>query len=166
MWRMSFNPARKHIESAILTPRADHREVHVRAICDLVLTAPLEELGGRGTPVMDMLHGLWRIRNDANALPADILQKSGMSRTHSYRLFQWIYGMGPGRALDVTRLDLARWLLFKGHRVGDIAAWCGFPTRHAFMKRWVAQFGGPPRAFRHVLAELPRDGYANNHLKR
>lgn len=164
LWTMPFDPSRRHIESGLLAVDERTRRQHVRAVLRQVATAPLTDLGMRGSPLMGMLHGLWRMAYDRSVSPAEVLRKSQLSRSHAYRLFNWAYGMGPGRAIEVMRLDLARWLLFRGHRVGEVAEWSGFPTRHAFTKRWIAQFGASPRRFRGELAPLPAGGYASNHL--
>lgn len=165
IWRLPFAPARERIEAALLAAHAGRREREARALLRLAAEGPLDAIGRRGSPLFNMLWGMWRTAYDCNASPDEVLRKCRLSRSHAYRVFTAAYGMGPGRAIEVMRLDMARWLLLRGCRPGDIARWVGFPTRHAFSKRWIAQFGVPPRACRGRLVALPPAGYASNHRR-
>jgi len=163
IWRLSFQPARGAIEALLTAETEAARRRRARRILDLVVAGPLRQIDAAARPIWAMLNGMWRLAYDEAVCADEILRKSGKSRSHAYRLFTGFYGTGPARAIEVMRLDLARWLLFRAHRIGAVARLSGFPDRPAFTRRWIAQFGAPPRSFRGRLAPLPRGGYASNH---
>lgn len=163
IWRLPFQPARDAIEDLLAAEAAGERLRHASRLLTTVANGQLVELDAAARPLWAMLGGMWRLAYDGAVSADEILRKSGLSRGHAYRLFTAFYGTGPARAVEIMRLDLARWLLFRGHRIGEVARISGFRDRHGFTRRWTRQFGASPRAFRGRLAPLPAGGYASNH---
>lgn len=163
LWSLPFDPLRGLVEQAMTAGDEEQRVSTTQALLTCIHAAELTLIGRRGTAVLEMLQGMWRVAYDGSSNAEEILHKSGLSRAQAYRTFTAIYGVGPARAVEVMRLDMARWLIYRGYRISDIAAWVGYSSPTAFGKRWTAQFGAPPRSFYGKLAPLPVGGYASNH---
>jgi AraC-like DNA-binding protein len=162
VWRLPYQPLRTTIEALLTAASDEKRRHHARRLLAAIASRPRRQLNAADRPLWSMLGGVWRLAYDEAVSAGEILRKSRLSRAQAYRRFTAFYGVGPARAIEVMRLDLARWLLFRGCGVGEVAGLSGFPTRHAFTKRWVAQFAAPPRGFRGRLAPLPARGYRGN----
>lgn len=92
-----------------------------------------------------MVERLWS-RTHRGLTVADLLQASGLSRTHAYRLFTSEYGQTPKAAIAAIRFALADSLLRTGVPVGEVARRCGFPSADTFRRAWRVRHGSPPSA--------------------
>lgn len=95
----------------------------------------------------------WLHANPAAALDVRRLaEKAGTSVAQLQRDFQKVFRMPLRRFLAQSRLLEARRLLLADRSIGDVAHDVGFADHSAFSRRFHAEFGMTPRAFKRLYA--------------
>ena len=106
-----------------------------------------------------------RMRPDHPWTVERLARHVGMSRSTFAAAFKAVHGVGPMEMVAVERMAMAARLLRTSRlRVKAIAAKVGYSSDTAFLRRFTAQFGEPPRAYtrRHVREAISEeDGWLN-----
>lgn len=98
-------------------------------------------------------HTIRKVReylHDAWAEPVtleDLMQVSGLSRSHLVRVFRDTVGMPPHQYLTVIRLNHAKELIRRGEPVSQVAMMCGFTDQSHLSRHFKRVFGVTPGDF-------------------
>ncbi len=76
---------------------------------------------------------------------ADAASVAALSPFHFHRSFKAAFGVSPMQFLQQRRLEIARDLLKRGHRVTDVVAAVGFESHSSFTALFRRRFGIAPR---------------------
>ena len=76
---------------------------------------------------------------------------TGLTRYDLERQFRLLFGTSPYRYLLMRRLELARELIHRGHRLVDLALEAGFADQPHFTRTFTAAFGLTPARYRALM---------------
>lgn len=125
--RLPSQPCRNLMEAALAAGDAGQRRRRFAELVAQVLAEPIEELSLDHPALHRMVDRLWSGLHRGVTV-AQILAASGRSRAQAYRLFTQGYGVPPKRAIEQSRLWLARGLLAGGRGRGEAARTAGFSS--------------------------------------
>ena len=135
--------------------------VIARVLTDGPLPQPARPEPAALSAALEYVRGQWAAR--MRPLPVrELAAAACVSPSYLSRVFRGEYGCGPGRALELVRLERARTILGRTNlTVTQVAGACGFPDPLYFSRRFRAVYRIAPSAYRDkgaptVPAPMPR----------
>jgi AraC-like DNA-binding protein len=123
--RLASQPSRNLMEASLAVGDAAQRRRRFAELLAQVLAEPVSDLAFDHPALDRMIDRLWSGLHRGVSV-AQVLAASGLSRAQAYRLFTAGYGLPPKRAIEQSRLWLARGLLAAGSGRGEAAHASGF----------------------------------------
>lgn len=152
--RLADEPSRRLMTAACAAGDGAALRTRVLALLRNLAQEPCEERVFDSPALARMVERLWSRTHLGLGVP-ELLEASGLSRTHAYRLFTREYGQTPKAAIDAIRFALAASLLGTGVGVGETARRCGFPGVDTFRRAWRRRHGSPPGSARGQGTPVP-----------
>jgi len=125
--RLASQPSRNLMEAALAAADAAQRRRRFAEVIAQFLAEPVSDLAFDHPALDRMIDRMWSGLHRGVSV-AQVLAASGLSRAQAYRLFTAGYGLPPKRAMEQSRLWLARGLLSAGVGRGAAARGSGFAT--------------------------------------
>jgi AraC-like DNA-binding protein len=125
--RLPSQPSRNLMEAALGSADAAQRRRRFGELIAQVLAEPVSDLGFDHPALDRMIDRMWSGLHRGLTV-TQVLAASGLSRAQAYRLFTMGYGLPPKRAMEQSRLWLARGLLEAGCSRGAAARGSGFTS--------------------------------------